>query len=283
MIRWLVLATTTLMLACGNDVTGPCAAPYACEVDGVDLALVRVAADSVSVVENIYGTPVVNVRDLRVTLKVVNRGSQPSPGNVKVAVTAFGEADTVLIAALAPGDSTLLHATLSSSRAYWYGALETEAQNITGRILAADANESNNTLNSQRYTSNIVFVGLTTSPDTLQTVRLNRDPLRIRWQLRVRAAESTPSEEGASILFCLRAAGKTCAASGWQALARFDDVGSGSRTTGLVVTTSTAASPAPGLYEIIICAVPNAFPGRQVDMTQPDQHCEYAGDARVSL
>ena len=280
MKRVLVIAVL-LIAACEDEPAGPdmCAQPRACEVEGADLAIVAVTADSV--VERGFSSHVLDVNDVAVNVVIVNRGDRAS-ASANVEVSAFGERGTARVLALDPGDSAVVRVPVVIERELLYGGREPDAQNISAEVITNDADVANNRMSSGLYALNIPHVTIQPLPDTLQTVILDRTLLRVRWRSTTGFASGVTPTGRVSVLVCLQARGQTCAPGGWEAVTRTNAFFSSTQNDAVgFVSQRHAGTPAAGLYDIAICVVPVSHAGRQIIPNHPDHHCEPGGQVRV--
>lgn len=283
-MRRLLFGMTLMLAACGSDIVAPgtCTIATGCAIDGIDLAVVSLSVDSSSLVNRFGTIAVVDAHNLELSVLLKNRGTQSAPSGQRIALSAFGVTDTSLTPALAPGDSAVLRTTLRTNRAYFYGGNQSELQSIKARLLYSDADESNNSVISEEVAGNVPFVKLVVIRDTLQTARVNQFvSLRLRTQLDFGFMSGLEARDYVSLMFCLRAAGKTCAPGGWQALQRLDQNLYNISGAFATINATNAANPISGMYEILTCVVPRSHPGMQIDPANPDHHCEVAGELRV--
>ena len=276
-----LLLLCLLIAACSDDPTGvECTSRLACDIGGVDLAMLSVRADSLITSWGV--ADVIDASDIDVEFVVVNRGTETAPAS-DVVVNAFDMTATVRIPSLAPGDTVVGTAAFTVERAYLYAGAETETRNITAEVVSADAEPGNNLLNSTPYALNLPYVMVEPLIELRQTTSLAAGGrVLVRWNWRQGFMGGVDADRAVAFLVCLRRGTATCTTGSWQALERVEPI-SFQRISRLVsVTAAGAATPITGDYELLVCTVPRSHTALYVDLSDPDHHCERAGSVTIT-
>jgi hypothetical protein len=272
-MRRLLLAAVVAVSACDSPgITGnDCSGRYACQVEGVDLAVVSATVDSTA---PHYGAVVVDPSNVTIRFVVLNRGDKTSSSGVSVEAGVFGHSQTVTIGPVAPGDSAIGMANFSIDRAYLIAGEELEAENAFVRVLASDAVAENNVLAGPRVLLTIPFLSLAPVIMPPQTVRIGQ-PITTWFSLQFGFSAYSLNKR-IDVLVCLRASDRTCTQGNWRPMLRLDDIASG-RFAQVPLNAEAAPSPSAGIYQLIYCAVPADYAGTYLEPDNPDHHCRAAG------
>ena len=261
-----------------SDATGlDCAARYACQVNGVDLALVNVSVDTIA--SSSY-MPIADASNLVVRYTVVNRGDATSSSSAHAQIRAWSTTAQQTLPSLAPGDSVVKTDTLEIRRAYLLAGDDLEQSSVSV-TLDNDADNSNNILTSRSLFLNLPFFDLQLSLDSTQTVRIGQTVF-FSYTSRIGFTYHEANKESASLLFCLKQDARTCTANNWRPLARIDDADEYfGAFRGITLRADALATPAPGMYKLIICMIPRSFTGQFLELSNPDHRCREGGNVLV--
>jgi hypothetical protein len=269
----LAVAAFVVSSACeGIGITeSECDARYACQVEGVDLAVVTV---TVSGVTSYNGTVAVDPSNVTISFVVVNRGDQTSRAGVSAEAGVFGAKQIVELPAIAPGDSAVRITSVSIDRAYLLAGDDPETENAVVRVLTPDAVSDNDAQAGPRIRLNIPYVSLNPVIMPPQTVRMGERittsfSLQVSWY-----------QHSVDVLVCLRAGNRTCTYGNWQPMMHYDNLNSG-RASLYPLSAAAVPAPANGQYELIYCVVPAGYTGTYLDLTDADHRCRTAGIVTV--
>jgi hypothetical protein len=270
-MRRIILAAVMALSACeAASITGnECSPRYACQVAGVDLAVVSVAVESG--VPHYSGAVIVDPADITISFVVVNRGDRIS-GRVPAEASLFGEKHTVELPPIAPGDSASGVASVTIDRAYLLEGDDRETENAIVRLLPTDAATDNNVLAGPRVGLTIPFVTLNPVITPPQTVRVGE---------RIKIWFSGVFGNQVDVWVCLRAGNRTCTAGNWEPIIRFQPRHGGLYTEYPLSATAVPA-PAAGEYQLIYCTVPTADTGTHLDPGNPNHRCRPGGMVTVT-
>lgn len=276
-MRRILIASIVALTACDNGITdNECGARYACQVAGVDLAVVSATIDPSE--SHYSGAVVADPSNVRIHFVVVNRGDQTSGNGVSVEARVFGVKQTVALGPIAPGDSAIGVASLSITRAYLMAGERMEAENAVVQILLSDAVAENNVLTGPRVLLTIPFVSLEPVIAPPQTVRVG-ERVSIAFRLEL-GYLIQPLNRQVDVLVCLRAPNGTCTEGNWRPLVRFENILT-DRSGEPFLNAEAVPSPAAGVYQLDYCVVPANYPGTFVQQNNPDHHCRTAGVVTV--
>ena len=213
------LAVASLLaLACDDGATEPCARPHACEIEGVDLVVVRAYLIDPSGTDAVTGHDVVDPGEVVVEYVVRNRGSQDSPPReawVDGRPYSIGFVSDS-IPPLAPGDSVVARMRVPVPAFYLTGSdLVTF---ITAVESAGDADESSN---HSAFDAHVALPVIEASIDSVSAAAIRvGEPFAVTYRVRNVSTRSTAA--GLTLRLCLRFDYSTCWPGYWGTFGHVD-------------------------------------------------------------